>query len=188
MPRRRRSVVAAVVTLIVAGLGYLLMPPGNLSADGVIVSVADGDTLVITVEGRKEHVRLIGVDTPETGHSPRLDSMAAHSGRSKADIAALGEKSKEFVAGLCGGATHVRVEFDPANAPSNRDKYERLLAYVYLTPKGGAGEVMLNAEIVRQGYGRAYTTYRFKYSKAFRAYEQDAKSDQRGLWKEGALP
>jgi micrococcal nuclease len=188
MRRRRMSVLAALTTLIAAGIGYLLMPPGNLSADGAIVSVADGDTLVMMVDGRKEHVRLIGVDTPETGHSPRLEAMAKRSGLSQRDIAAMGEKSKEYVVGLCRGVTNVRVEFDPANAPSNRDKYDRLLAYVHFTPRDASGEVMLNAEIVRQGYGRAYTTYRFKYSKTFRVYEQDAKSEKRGLWKEGALP
>jgi micrococcal nuclease len=69
----------------------------------------------------------------------------------------------------------VRLEFDW----QRRDKYGRLLAYVYLTD--GA---FLNAEIIKQGYGFAYTKYPFKYLDEFGGYEKEARENGRGLWKD----
>jgi endonuclease YncB( thermonuclease family) len=48
--------------------------------------------------------------------------------------------------------------------------------------------MFLNAEEVRQGYARAYTSYRFRYSREFRAYEVEAHDGKRGLWATGDLP
>jgi micrococcal nuclease len=67
----------------------------------------------------------------------------------------------------------VRLEYDW----QERDKYGRLLAYVYL--KDGT---FLNAEIIKQGYGYAYTRFPFKYLNEFRQYEKEAREAKRGLW------
>jgi endonuclease YncB( thermonuclease family) len=114
--------------------------------------------------------------------------MAGHSGIPRQRVAAMGERSKQFAESLCRGATHVRLEFDPANAPAHRDKYNRLLVYIFLTPKSAQREVFLNAEEVRQGYARAYTTYRFRYARDFTTYESEARANKRGLWRLGTLP
>jgi micrococcal nuclease len=72
----------------------------------------------------------------------------------------------------------VRREYDQANAAiGHRDRYGRILAYVYLDDG-----TFLNAEIVRQGYGVAYTKYPFKYADEFRKYEREAREKRRGLW------
>jgi micrococcal nuclease len=68
----------------------------------------------------------------------------------------------------------VRLEYDW----QKRDKYGRLLAYVYL--KDGT---FLNAEIIKQGYGFAYTKYPFNYLDEFRRYEREARENGRGLWR-----
>ena len=68
----------------------------------------------------------------------------------------------------------VKLEFDW----QERDRYGRLLAYVYLLDG-----TFLNAEIIKQGYGFAYTKYPFKYLDEFREYEQEARENKRGLWK-----
>ena len=68
----------------------------------------------------------------------------------------------------------VRLEFDQ----NQRDKYKRLLAYVYLEDG-----TFLNAEIIKQGYGYAYTRFPFKYLQEFRIYEKEARLRKRGLWK-----
>ena len=67
----------------------------------------------------------------------------------------------------------VRLEFDT----QRMDKYQRTLAYAYL-PDG----TFLNAEIVKQGFGHAYTTYPFRYLEQFRRYEGEAREAGRGLW------
>jgi micrococcal nuclease len=68
----------------------------------------------------------------------------------------------------------VRLEFDW----QRRDKYGRLLAYVYLL-----NGTFLNAEIIKQGYGFAYTRFPFKYLEEFRKYEREATESRRGLWR-----
>jgi micrococcal nuclease len=68
----------------------------------------------------------------------------------------------------------VRLEYDW----QRRDKYGRLLAYVYLMDG-----TFLNAEIIKQGYGFAYTRFPFKYLEEFRRYEKEARENGRGLWK-----
>jgi micrococcal nuclease len=51
------------------------------------------------------------------------------------------------------------------------------LAYVYLTDG-----TFLNAEIIKQGYGHAYTAFPFKYLAQFRQYEKEARASKRGFW------
>ena len=69
----------------------------------------------------------------------------------------------------------VRLEYDQ----TRRDRYGRTLAYVYLEDG-----THLNAEIVKQGYGHAYTRFPFRYLEEFRRYEREARESRRGLWKE----
>ncbi len=45
------------------------------------------------------------------------------------------------------------------------------------------GRALPKAEIVKQGYGHAYTQFPFKYLKEFRGYEREAREAQRGLLK-----
>jgi len=71
---------------------------------------------------------------------------------------ALGKRASDFTRRLCQGK-HCRIEYDPANAArAHRDRYKRLLAYVWAIDDGGA-EVFVNAEIIRQGYGKALTAF-----------------------------
>ncbi len=120
--------------------------------------VIDGDTLHLT---NGEKVRLIGVNTPETKHPQK-------------PVEYFGKEADLFTKRMVEGK-EVRLEFDW----QRRDKYGRLLAYVYLTD--GA---FLNAEIIKQGYGFAYTKYPFKYLDEFGGYEKEARENRRGLWKD----
>jgi endonuclease YncB( thermonuclease family) len=122
----------------------------------IVTRVIDGDTIAVQGVGS---VRLIGVDTPETV-DPRKP------------VQYFGKEASEFTRRLAEGKT-VRLEFDWQQT----DKYNRTLAYVYLSDGS-----FLNAEIVKQGYGHAYTKYPFKYLDQFRAYEQEARAAGRGLW------
>jgi micrococcal nuclease len=51
------------------------------------------------------------------------------------------------------------------------------LAYVYLEDG-----TFVNAEIIRQGYGLAYTRFPFKHLEEFRRLEREARESKRGLW------
>ena len=121
--------------------------------------VIDGDTIVVDMSGKEERVRLIGVDTPETVHPEK-------------PVEYFGKEASEFTKNMVEGK-ELRLEYDW----QKRDKYGRLLAYVYLMDG-----TFLNAEIIKQGYGFAYTKFPFKYLEEFRKYEREARESGRGLW------
>ena len=124
----------------------------------LVERVVDGDTLLLS---NGERVRLIGVDTPETVHPNK-------------PVEYFGKESSNFTKKMVQGMK-VRLEYDQ----TTRDKYGRLLAYVFLEDN-----TFLNAEIIKQGYGHAYTTYPFKLMDEFRQYEREARENQQGLWKQ----
>jgi micrococcal nuclease len=122
-----------------------------------ITRVIDGDTIVVEGTGT---VRLIGVDTPETVDPRR-------------PVQYFGKEASDFTKQLAAGK-RVRLEFDQ----DRTDRYGRTLAYVYLS----AENLLLNAEIIRQGYGFAYTQFPFRMMEQFRALERDAREAGLGLW------
>lgn len=138
-------------------------PPAPHSLQGSWVRVIDGDTMVVQLGGRHEAVRLIGVYTFEPIHPLK---RVEHFGREASDF------TRRMVEGK-----KVRLEFDR----QPWDKYGRLLAYVYL-PDG----TLLNAEIIRQGYGFACTEYPFQHLEEFRRLEREARERRRGLWSRAA--
>ena len=117
----------------------------------------DGDTFLLT---NGEYVRLVGVDTPETKHPQK-------------PVEYFGKEAHLFTKRM-GEGKEVRLEYDQ----TRRDRYNRILAYVYLMDG-----TFLYAEIIKQGYGFAYTKYPFKYMEEFRGYEREARENKRGLWK-----
>lgn len=128
-----------------------------------VIEVYDGDTLAVDMSGTTEKVRMIGVDTPETHHPSK-------------PVQCFGEKAHEYTKSLI-GRDPVRLEMDPTN--SNRDRYNRLLRYVYL-PDGK----LVNEEIVKAGYGFAYIAFPFEKMEAFKALQKTAELEERGLWNE----
>ena len=147
------------VPLSNSGLYY---PQQNTSRDTAfpVLKVVDGDTIKIDYKGQIETVRLIGVDTPETVHPNK-------------PIEAYGKEASAFLKNLLKGES-VYLPF----GNEKRGKYGRLLAYLYRAPDG----LFVNLEIVRQGYGRAYTNYPFKHQDIFQYYENKAREVGKGLW------
>jgi micrococcal nuclease len=153
--------------------GNIMQAPAAGNYDNVlVVRAVDGDTLKLA---NNERVRLIGIDTPEMHESEKLYRDSRKSGQDAKTIQALGRRSYAFTKSLVEGKT-VRLEFDV----EKRDKYKRLLAYVYL-PDG----TFVNAEIVKQGYA-SLMTYppNVKYADEFRRLYQQAREQRSGLWKE----
>jgi micrococcal nuclease len=140
--------------------------------DILVVRAVDGDTLKLE---NGERVRLIGIDTPEMHESNKLYKDSQRTGQDIRTIQAMGKKSYIFTRDLVEGK-RVRLEFDV----EKKDRYERLLAYVYL--KDGT---FLNAEIVKQGYA-SLMTYppNVKYADDFVKLYREARENNRGLWKE----
>ncbi len=126
-----------------------------------VITIYDGDTISVDMNGTAEKVRLIGVDTPET-HDPR-----------KA-VQCFGKSATRFTTNII-DSHRIRLAADPDN--TNRDRYNRLLRYVYL-PDGR----LVNAEIIKHGYGFAYTGFPFTKLEQFRTYQKQARQKGLGLW------
>jgi len=140
--------------------------------DILVSRVVDGDTLVLK---NGQRVRLIGIDTPEMHTSEKLYRQARRSKTDIQKIMELGRRAYQFTRNLVGGK-RVRIEFDV----EKYDKYGRLLGYVYL--KDGT---FVNAKIVQEGYASLLTIPpNVKYADLFRALYQEARENNRGLWKE----
>jgi micrococcal nuclease len=130
-----------------------------------VIEHVDGDTLRLRVfnppAGLRpvETVRLLGVDTPETVHPNK-------------PVERFGREASAFTQSRLSGKT-VYAAFDW----DLRDRYGRLLAYIYTAP----GECF-NAEIIRQGYGYAYLRFPFQFQDEFKDIERRARQAGRGLW------
>ena len=124
--------------------------------------VTDGDTFVATVKGRRERIRIIGVDTPESVDPRRPDEP-------------FGEEASNFAKHHLDGAT-VRLAGDA----EPRDRYGRMLAYVWL--KDGT---FWNALLAAEGYAQQLTIPpNVTYADLFRRLVGEARRESRGLWAE----
>lgn len=170
---RARLFLLILVLLLVAGVVYAFKtsPPklplfGSTSTNSQpgffkVIESSDGDTIVVDMGGVQETIRLVGVDTPETHHPDK-------------PVQCFGQAASDFTAQLLSGKT-VRLESDKQS--TNRDRYDRLLRYVYTE----SGE-LLNKKLITEGYGFAYTSFPFDKSAEFRETENQAKQSGAGLW------
>lgn len=126
-----------------------------------IASFSDGDTIAVNMNGRVEKVRFVGVDTPET-HKPG------------APVQCYGPAASAYTQRLIGNQ-NVRLESDPKS--TNRDRYDRLLRYVYL-PDG----TLVNEALIKNGYGFYYPYFPFTKSAQFEAAQNEAIKARKGLW------
>lgn len=145
----------------------------------VVFKVIDGDTLLVDCQGRKESVRLIGIDTPESRVTRKAQKDAEKNKEDIKNIIKAGRAATRFVQTLVKPGDEVMIEFDV----QVRDKYGRLLGYVYL-PDGK----MLNEEILRAGYANLLTyPPNIKYVDRFLKAYREARENKRGLWGSASL-
>lgn len=129
--------------------------------------VVDGDTIVVEIGSRTERVRYIGVDTPETV-------------RPNSPVECYGEEASRANTQLVEGET-VYLEKDI----SERDRFDRLLRYVYIVQDGEP--LFVNRWLVEQGYAQVSTfPPDVKHEQEYLAAQREARGEDRGLW--GACP
>ncbi|MEA3543671.1 MAG: thermonuclease family protein [Thermodesulfobacteriota bacterium] len=131
--------------------------------------VYDGDTLKIENIGK---VRLLGIDTPEYKASSRDRFYQKNFHIEAKKLREISRQVKKYNIRQVKGK-RVRLELDKIH----KDKYGRLLAYVYL-PDGD----MLNLRLLEKGLATVFRRYDFKYKKDFLKAEKKAKRKERGLW------
>jgi micrococcal nuclease len=161
---RRDALGSAVLILVVAAV--LVRPWESLqggdepvSARAFVVRVVDGDTIEVALGGRREDVRLIGVDTPETV-------------KPGTPVQCFGPRASRF--------THRRLERRRVRllfGVERRDVYGRLLAYVFLDRR------LVNAELVRRGLARTLAIPpNTRFASRFERLQSAAARAGRGLW------
>jgi micrococcal nuclease len=134
---------------------------GGQRLDGRVTRIVDGDTIHVRIGGRREKIRYIGVDTPET-HKPGTP------------VQCYGRAASAFNARLLAGR---RVEL--RTDAETRDRYGRLLAYVYRRPDG----LFVNAELVRRGFATILTIPpNVAHAAEFLRLQRAARQAGRGLW------
>lgn len=140
--------------------------PQNQTQEFFLVEkVIDGDTFAIKIDGREIHVRLIGIDTPETVDPRR-------------PVGCFGKKASEETKRLIEGKKVILTK-----DVSDTDKYNRLLRYVFLPIE--QGNLFVNDYLVRQGFAKNYTyPPDVKYNSRFLEAEKEARENLRGLWLE----
>ena len=127
-----------------------------------VSKVIDGDTLELQLGDKIEKVRLIGVNTPETVDPRRK-------------VECFGREASDYAKKILTGQK-VSLEFDPSQ--DQRDKYSRLLAYLYL--EDGS---LFNLDLIKAGYAYEYTYKKpYLYQSQFQSAEDQAQSKQLGLW------
>ncbi len=131
-----------------------------------VVSVVDGDTIKIEdTDGSVQTVRLIGIDTPETIHPNQ-------------PVECFGKEASARLRQLLSGQ---KVYLATDAIGDTQDKYQRLLRYVLL----GEARTDVNAQLIREGYAYAYTTYPFEKRDAYVQYQKRAEVAKVGLWAPG---
>ena len=137
------------------------------SSSGVyypVVKVVDGDTITVLLGSKKETLRLIGINTPETVDPRR-------------PVECFGKEASDYAKGRLMN-TSVMLTNDPTQA--DRDRYGRLLRYVYL-PDGS----FINQEMIEKGYAYEYTySTPYLYQTAFKQAQTQAQQLKKGLWGE----
>jgi micrococcal nuclease len=162
MPRRAVIVLVVLVAAVLAGrLATNRSEKAPSGVEGEVTRVVDGDTIHVDLDGTDETVRYIGVDTPESvkpGTPVQCFAKRAS------------ERNKQLV-----GGKDVRLRFDV----ERRDRYGRLLAYVYRTDDG----TFVNAALVRDGYARPLTVPpNVRFADRFVELAREARKAGRGLW------
>jgi micrococcal nuclease len=169
---RKRHGWSAIVLALLSLVIYLLQQHGSLDTAGKSIQQAapgtyaishfvDGDTIGVDMNGHEEKVRFVGIDTPET-HKPNTP------------VQCYGPAAAAFTKNTI-GKQRVRLVSDQLS--TDRDRYKRLLRYVYL-PDGRD----LNKVLVENGYAFYYPYFPFSKSAEFAAAQESAMATHRGLW------
>jgi len=161
-----------VFILVLCMLAFIV--PCFSESPVTVLYIYDGDTLQLDIEGRRERVRLIGIDTPESYENDRAVRISRRTGKELKSIIAEGKRASAFVKNLLHQGDEVTIEFDT----ERRDRYNRLLGYVYLSDGR-----MLNEVIIKSGYAYPLTIqpnvkYKDRFLRAFRY----ARNNNLGLW------
>lgn len=171
MTRKRAAAIVSIISAALFAafsLWYTQDSPFKLPAVPAItpgyyrvVEVIDGDTIRVDMSGKTETIRFIGVDTPETK-------------KPNSPVQCFGPEASDFTKKLLSGKS-VRLEADAQS--DNRDRYGRLLRYVYTQDNS-----LVESSLITGGYAFAYLSFPFDKKEEFAAAQKQAQDTRLGLW------
>lgn len=134
-----------------------------------VVSITDGDTIKVTINGQTEIIRLANIDTPEV-----VDQ--------RKPVQCLGREASQKMTELVRGK---RVALEPDQTQADRDRYRRLVRFVFLEDGTDVGLEMIN-----QGFAQSspYGTSPHMYLEEYAAAQKTAQTGQKGLWNPHLCP
>ena len=189
----KRNIVIAIMSIIILILGFSLLigdkgkteqnvagvqtDPSSTAVSkdiptsrtdtrqkATLVKVVDGDTIAVSISGKNETVRIIGIDTPEV-----VDKIKT--------VECFGKEASDFARLTLQDNKTVLLEYDPTQG--ERDKYNRLLRYVWIN----SGETDFGKLIIEGGYASEYTyNLPYKYQNEYKQAERKAREAKKGLW------
>lgn len=132
--------ILIIASLVLIGMIFL---PGKTKQkesekklyNAQLIRVVDGDTLLVNFEDREVYVRLIGIDAPESVNPDETKNTPE------------GIEASKWLKDYLKDIKEIQLEFDVERT----DKYDRVLAYVYIDEK------MLNKTILENGYAKKMT-------------------------------
>lgn len=143
--------------------------PADTRQTAKITKVIDGDTINVSINGKTEIIRIIGINTPETV-DPRKP------------VECFGERASAVARENLTGET-VMLEADPTQG--ERDKYNRLLRYVWTDD----GTVDFGKVMIATGFAYEYTyNIPYKYQAEYKQAQKEAEQGKKGLWADDACP
>lgn len=175
-----KTVTTAAVLVLLIYFGWKYIIPKLDQKDFkdkrsyTVKKIFDGDTFEADIDGKSEKVRMLGIDTPEKWDSDKFERDSERTGRDKETIRKLGQLSSDFTTRLIGGKKVILV---PDSKGDDKDKYGRLLRYVYLEDG-----TFVNLKIVEDGYANAYRKFNVSKQSEFIKAEKEARENKRGLW------
>jgi len=135
----------------------------NNAVSAKVLRVIDGDTIEVSIDSKTEKVRVIGIDTPETVDPRKL-------------VECFGIEASNKATELLKVGSEVYSESDPSQ--DNRDKYSRLLRYIWINENLDFGKFM-----IEEGYAYEYTyEIPYKYQASYKKAQKEAEADKKGLW------
>ncbi len=154
--------IAVLATACRPGSPPVPNAPTALDTNATMISVVDGDTIDVDIDGHRERVRLIGIDTPETK-------------KPNNPVQCYGPEATKYTKSLLAADAPLHLERDVVA----RDDYGRMLAYVYLAADG----TFVNMSIIRNGFARVLTIRpNAAHADEFVAAAGAARARNIGLW------
>lgn len=127
------------------------------------VRCVDGDTAMFKKAEEEVKYRFLAIDTPETVHPTK-------------EVEEYGKDASEYTCNKLANAKEIIVEYES----SKTDKYGRTLAWIWVD-----GD-LLQSDLVKYGYAEvAYIYGNYKYTKSLCLIQQDAKTNNLGIWYDG---